>query len=158
MRERGLVTPWSDSKREWILSILDEETRFTISQLSKMGLGKRAISRALKLSRNIVRSVLDSGEAAVPRLQRKARLEDHIEKVRTLHETCDGNLVRVREELTSRHALEIAYSTLTHFCRREGMGAKPRILAGRYHFNPGEEVHHDTSRHEVLLGDKRRKL
>ena len=52
----------------------------------------------------------------------------------------------------------MSYQALTAFCRRHGIGQAPIVPAGRYHFEPGEEVQHDTSPHEVHLGGKRRKV
>jgi hypothetical protein len=47
---------------------------------------------------------------------------------------------------------------LTAFCRRHGIGQTPPAPAGRYHFEPGEEMQHDTSPHELELGGKKRKV
>ena len=64
--------------------------------------------------------------------------------------TCEGNLVRVHEELVAGGAA-LSYSTLTGFCRREEIGQKPKTPVGRYHFEPGQELQHDTSPHKVKL-------
>jgi len=53
---------------------------------------------------------------------------------------------------------EVSYPALTAFCRRHGIGQAPVVAAGRYDFQPGEEVQHDTSPHEVELGGKKRKV
>jgi len=45
----------------------------------------------------------------------------------------------------------LSYSTLTGFCRREGIGQEPKTPVGRYHFEPGQEQQHDTSEHKVKL-------
>ena len=65
--------------------------------------------------------------------------------------------MRVHEELVAGGA-ELSYPALTAFCRRHGIGQAPVIAAGRYDFQPGEEVQHDTSPHEVELGGKKRKV
>ena len=123
--------------------------------LSQKGLGVRAIAKALGVSRNSVRKVLESGELDVPPLQRSERLDSHVARVRELHHSCKGNLVRVHEELVAA-GIDIAYPTLTSFCRRNGIGQKPKVAAGQYHFGPGEEMQHDTSPHDVVVGRKRR--
>ncbi len=79
------------------------------------------------------------------------------QQVLELMTTCKGNLVRVREELAAS-GVNLSYSTLTAFCHRHGIGQPPVVAAGRYEFQPGEELQHDTSPHEVLLGGKRRKV
>ena len=71
--------------------------------------------------------------------------------------TCKGNLVRVHEELVAGGA-ELSYQALTAFCRRHGIGQPPVVPAGRYEFEPGEELQHDTSPHEVELGGRKRKV
>jgi hypothetical protein len=70
---------------------------------------------------------------------------------------CKGNLVRVHEELQAAGAA-LSYQALTAFCRRHGIGQAPIIPAGRYHFEPGEELQHDTSPHQVEIGGKKRKV
>jgi hypothetical protein len=65
--------------------------------------------------------------------------------------------VRVHEELTGGGAA-LSYPALTAFCRRRGIGQSPLVPAGRYHFEPGEEMQHDTSPHWVELGGKKHKV
>jgi hypothetical protein len=64
--------------------------------------------------------------------------------------------VRVHEELTASGAL-LSYQALTAFCRRQCIGQTPIVPAGRYHFEPGVELQHDTSPHEVEVGGKKYK-
>jgi hypothetical protein len=63
--------------------------------------------------------------------------------------------VRVHEELVAVGA-ELSYPALTAFCRRHGIGQAPPVASGQYHFEPGEEMQHDTSPHEVELGGRKR--
>jgi hypothetical protein len=65
--------------------------------------------------------------------------------------------VRVHEELLAGGA-ELSYPALTAFCRRHGIGQTPREAAGHYPFQPGEELQHDTSPHELELAGKKRKV
>ena len=51
----------------------------------------------------------------------------------------------------------MSYPALTAFCRRQGIGQKPIVPSGRYQFEPGEELQHDTSPHEVTIAGKKRK-
>lgn len=101
--------------------------------------------------------MLASGTAEVPEFQRPEKAEPHEELIRQLHTSCEGNLVRVQEELEAR-SINIPYSTLTGFCRRHGIGVKKKRRAGRYHFGPGEEMQHDTSPHDVVVGGRKRRL
>jgi len=53
---------------------------------------------------------------------------------------------------------ELSYPALTAFCRRHGIGQAPLEATGHYCFEPGEELQHDTSPHELELAGKRRKV
>jgi len=130
--------------------MLDRETRIAILRLQREGHGARTIARAVGASRNAVRKVLRSGEADVPELERATTLDAHLETVRGLYDVCDGNLVRVHEELCSKE-VEVGYATLTRFCRDHGIGVTERVPFGRYEFEPGEEMQHDTSPHTVRI-------
>ena len=64
--------------------------------------------------------------------------------------------MRVHEELTASGAV-LSYPALTGFCRRQGIGQTPMVPAGRYHFEPGEEMQHDTSPHDVVVDGRKYK-
>ena len=64
--------------------------------------------------------------------------------------------MRVHEELVSSGAV-LSYQALTGFCRRQGIGQTPIVPAGQYHFEPGVEMQHDTSPHEVEVGGRKYK-
>ncbi|HSP80921.1 MAG TPA: helix-turn-helix domain-containing protein, partial [Myxococcaceae bacterium] len=131
----------------------DRDTRVAILKLLEQGHGVKTIARALSVSKNTVRRVRESGQAEVPRLERPERLGDREELVRSEYVRCNGNLVRVHEELAKQGVVS-SYPALTDFCRRHGIGVKPKRAAGRYHFEPGEEMQHDTSPHRVRIGGK----
>jgi hypothetical protein len=116
---------------------------------------KREIARTLKVSRPTVRKVLRSNSTVVPPLLRPEKAEPYRQQILGLMNTCQGNLVRVREELAASGG-NLSYSTLTAFCHRHGIGQPPVVAAGRYEFLPGEELQHDTSPHEVWLAGKQR--
>ena len=65
--------------------------------------------------------------------------------------------MRVHEELVLAGA-ELSYPALTAFCRRHGIGQEPIVPSGRYHFEPGEELQHDTSPHDVVIGGRKRRV
>jgi hypothetical protein len=88
-------------------------------------------------------------------LEREEKAEPFRDEILRLHGTCKGNLVRVHEELFAA-GCEISYSALTSFCRRQGIGGKPKRPAGHYHFGPGEEMQHDTSPHEIEIDGHKR--
>lgn len=131
--------------------MLDEGLRRAILAMHEKGMGARTIARAMKLSRGAVREVLRAGTSTVPRAERSEKAEPHDADIRELHERCKGNLVRVHEELLLRGAT-LSYQALTGYCRRHGIGYEPQKPAGRYVFEPGEEMQHDTSPHLVSIG------
>ena len=51
----------------------------------------------------------------------------------------------------------MSYQALTAFCRRQGIGQTPVVPSGQYHFEPGVEMQHDTSPHEVEVGGRKYK-
>ena len=65
--------------------------------------------------------------------------------------------MRVHEELLAAGA-ELSYPALTAFCRRHGIGQTAPEAAGHYEFEPGQELQHDTSPHELVLAGKTRKV
>jgi transposase len=137
--------------------MLTQAQRTTILELSTQGVSKREIARVLGISRVAVRKVLRSNSTAVPELQRAEKAEPYRQQILELFDKCKGNLVRVHEELAAAGA-ELSYPALTAFCRRHGIGQAPPVASGQYHFEPGEEMQHDTSPHEVELGGRKRKV
>lgn len=137
--------------------MLDRDTRTAILRLRREGHGIRTIARTVRVSRNAVRRVLSHGTPEVPALEREESLAPHVQRVKQLYRDCKGNRQRVLEEL-GRENIPASYSTLTAFCRRHGIGVKPKRRAGRYSFAPGEETQHDTSPHTVLIDGHRTRL
>jgi hypothetical protein len=118
-------------------------------------LSNRAIAKALGVSRDSVERVIESGTAEVPRLERSEKAGPYHERIIELISTCEGNLVRVHEEL-GQEGCELSYPALTAYCRRHGLGKEPEPRAGQYHFEPGEEMQHDTSPHRVEISEGRK--
>src|SRR6476661_4106688 len=137
--------------------MLSQAQRTTIVELAAQGVSKREIARVLGISRVAVRKVLRSESTQVPELHRAEKAEPHRPQILELFARCKGNLLRVHEELVAAGA-ELSYPALTAFCRRHGIGQVAPEAAGRYHFNPGEEMQHDTSPHELELAGKNRKV
>src|SRR6266478_5339544 len=137
--------------------MLSQAQRTTILELNAQQVSKREIARVLGISRVAVRKVLRSNSTTVPELNRAQKAEPHRQQILELFEKCQGNLVRVHEDLVEGGA-ELSYAALTAFCRRHGIGYVPPTPAGRYDFAPGEEMQHDTSPHELELGGRKRKV
>lgn len=137
--------------------MLDEQVRHAILALAHKGLGTRRIARALKISRSSVRAVRESGDSKAPKVLRPEKAEPFRDQILELYPSCQGNLVRVHEELTKSGAAP-SYQALTGFCRRHQIGRAPKPPAGRYDLVPGEEMQHDTSPYAFPIGGKRRLL
>lgn len=135
--------------------MLDQTTRSAILRLREEGHGTRVIARALGVSRGAVRQVLEDGAAEVPRLERPEKAEPYREQILELYSSCKGNLVRVHEELVATVGAELSYQALTAFCRRHGIGYEAPLPAGRYEFEPAEEMQHDTSPHVADIRGRR---
>lgn len=97
--------------------------------------------------------MLQANTASVPEVERHSRAEPHQEQILELFARCGGNLVRVHEELLAKD-VGLSYPALTAFCRKHGIGHPPPRPSGRYHFEPGEEMQHDTSPHRARIGEK----
>lgn len=130
--------------------MLSYDTRAAILTLHSKKLAVRAIARTLKVSRASVLRVLQQGAAEVPPLERVEQLSTELDRIRELYVSCQGNLVRVHEELAAA-GIKTAYTTLTAFCRRHEIGVIPKQVVGRYEFLPGQEMQHDTSPHHPII-------
>jgi hypothetical protein len=74
--------------------------------------------------------------------------------VRELFGSTKGNVVRV-QEILKEHGHTVAYSTLTRVVRDLDLREDHNVRVGTYTFGPGEEMQHDTSPHQVILGEKK---
>jgi transposase len=135
--------------------MLSKGQRTAILELAAQGVSQRQIARVMKISRRTVRRVIGSKSPEAPAPPRPEKAEAYRQEILGLLTKCKGNLVRVHEELQSSGA-GFSYQALTAFCRRHGIGQKPLVPAGRYHFEAGEEIQHDTSPHQVEIAGKNR--
>ncbi len=136
--------------------MLSQAQRAAILELHEQRVSKREIARVLRVSRLTVRKVLQSNSVSVPEMQRPEKAEPYRQQILELLNSCKGNLVRVHEELEASGAA-MSYQALTAFCRRQGIGQTPPVPSGQYHFEPGVEMQHDTSPHEVEVGGRKYK-
>lgn len=137
--------------------MLDQSTRAAILKLRQQEHSIRGIARAMKLSRGAVREVLRLASEEVPRIVREEKAAPYREEILELYRRCNGNLVRVHEELLASGA-GFSYQALTAFCRRQGIGHEPPRPVGEYVFRLGQEMQHDTSPHKIKFGDELRSV
>lgn len=135
--------------------MLTPDTRIAVLRLHQEGHSLRAIARALVISRDAVRRVIDEGSHARGLVAGKMTLDPRLDRIRELYLSCRGNLVRVYEELGGE-TTGASYASLTRFCRLHGIGVTSKKVVGTWPFAPGEEMQHDTSPHPVVFGTKRK--
>jgi transposase len=131
--------------------MITEETRQAIMSLRERGVPLRQISEILKISRNTVKRVI-RGTWRVP--QRHSPYDELLPLVREAFTATKGNVVRVREILEGQ-GHNVPYSTLTRIVRDLDLREDRQKRAGAYTFGPGEEMQHDTSPHQVIIGEKK---
>jgi len=133
--------------------MLSQSQRAAILEMHVKKQSSRTIARLLKVSRWSVREVLRLNTTEVPALERAEICEPYRQQIIELLPRCKSNLVRVQEELAAIGAT-LSYSALTAFCRRHGIGQEPIVASGRYPFQPGIELQHDSSPHKVEVAGK----
>jgi transposase len=131
--------------------MITEESRQAILSLHGRGVPIRQISQILKISRNTVKQAI-RGARQAPR--RRSRYEDLSSAVREAFVSAKGNVVRVRETLEEK-GHNVPYSTLTRIVRDLELREDRKKRAGAYAFGPGEEMQHDTSPHQAVVGGKK---
>jgi transposase len=131
--------------------MITEETRQAIMSLHQRDVPLRQISEILKISRNTVKRVI-RGTWQVP--QRHSPYDELLPLVREAFTATKGNAVRVREILEGQ-GHDVPYSTLTRIVRDLDLREDRTKRAGAYTFGPGEEMQHDTSPHQVAIGEKK---
>jgi transposase len=131
----------SPSKKQFIL------------EMAAKNAGLREISRTLQVSRNTVREIIRNGDAEHP--EKESKYVEHLPIIKELFKECRGNVVRVAEELDSRHGILIPYQTLTWIIRKFEIRTPKKTRSGEHDFAPGEEMQHDTSPHKIVLGGEK---
>lgn len=128
--------------------MINPQLRQTILGLQQTGKSRRAISKLLGISRNTIRKIIDIGSKFV---QPPKEVEsDLVPLVKEQFLRCQGNVVRVHEILKEEYQQDISYSALTRLVRQHDI-REPKRRSGIYVFEPGEEMQHDTSPHQVML-------
>lgn len=125
--------------------------RNSVLTLHEQGNALREISRVLHLSRNTVRRILREPHPVPPP---EGAIDPALQQQLTeVYARAKGNAVRMGQILGDEYDLHPPYSTLTRWVRQAELRASPK-RSGQYHFEPGQEMHHDTSPHKVEVADK----
>jgi len=138
--------------------MLSQAQRTAILELHAKGVSRHEISRVF--------AGVTSHRAQSPALELPERAGDPAagesraliaKQILELLNSCKGNLVRVHEELLVSGAA-LSYQALTCILPQNRASGKRRLCPpGRYHFEPGVEMQHDTSPHEVEVGGRKYK-
>src|SRR4030067_1764747 len=134
--------------------MITQESKEPIWSLYQRGVQIRQISQILKSPRNTIRRVIRGKWEERP--HRQSPYEELSPIVHEVFKRSEGNVVRVQEILQSEYGRTVPYSTLTRIVRDLDLREdKKKRRSGTYEFGPGQEMQHDTSPHQVLMGDKK---
>jgi transposase len=134
--------------------MIPQETKEAILSLFQRGVQIRQISQILKISRITIRRVIRGKWQQRP--QRPSPYEELSPILQEVFKRSGGNAVRIQEILESEYGRSVPYSTLTRIVRDLDLREdKKKSRSGTYEFGPGQEMQHDTSPHQVLIGDKK---
>src|SRR4030067_2548862 len=137
-----------------MMAMIAQETKEPIWSLYQRGVQIRQISQVLKISRNTIRRVIRGKWQQRP--QRQSPYEELSPIIHEIFKRSEGNAVRVQEILESEYGHNVPYSTLTRIMRDLDLREdKKKRRSGNYEFGPCQEMQHDTSPHQVLIGDKK---
>ncbi|MCP4756976.1 MAG: helix-turn-helix domain-containing protein, partial [Proteobacteria bacterium] len=137
--------------------MIDRDKRAAVFQLHRQGMGKREISRLLRIGRNTVSDIV-AAEGRMPLPTRNDAIDLDGEKPRRIYAECDSRVQRVHEILTEEENIEIGYSTLTRKLREMGLGKQKRPRSQRVPDVAGEEMRHDTTVYFLKIGSGRIKV
>jgi len=137
--------------------MITADKRKAVFLLHQEGVAKRAIARQLRLSRNAVRRIIaQSGQMPPP--IRSPRVVLDPDRLRQLHQECEGYAQRMMEKLREEHGITVKYSTLTRQLRDLGIIGPSPERCQRVPDEPGAEMQHDTSPFTLRVGSQRLRL
>ncbi|MBK7002194.1 MAG: DDE-type integrase/transposase/recombinase [Rhodoferax sp.] len=127
------------------------DIRASVLTLHQQSTGLREISRVLHLSRNTVRGILREPQG----VQTPAHPVNEVtqQQLTEVYARAKGNAVRMAQILADEYKLHPPYSTLTRWVRQAELRQPPK-RSGEYHFEPGQEMQHDTSPHKMEVAGK----
>lgn len=135
--------------------MLDKEIRSAVLTLCAKGHSQREIAKALNISRASVQAVLKKGDSVPAAIEKTSQLDSYRVEIQSWYQECKGNVVRVMEKLKEEKNCEVSYSSLTWFCRKNGIGVQEKVPTRRIVTGPGEEMQHDTSPYTIEIGGKK---
>jgi transposase len=137
--------------------MIDADKRSAVFALHQEGMGRREISRRLRLGRNTVRRIIRQ-QGQLPPAVRAGRVRIDPQLLEALYKECDGRVQRVHEKLVEEERVEVTYPTLTRRLRELGISTPARSRCDQVPDEPGAEMQHDTSVYTIRLDDKPARL
>ena len=139
--------------------MIASEKRKAIYILHQEGMGIREIARKLHVSKNTVKEIIKNNGNPLM-IHRKDAKQVDPELISKLYKDCEGFIYRMHEKLTEEEKVEIGYSTLVRLVHGMGLGINPKTNRrdAKVPDNPGEEMQHDTSPYERMIGGKTIKI
>jgi transposase len=160
------MTTDDSSANGYLARLRGQQRDQTILTLHQQEHSIREIAHLLKVSRNTVRRIIRNppqfyeevdkeGGAEHASLEEKSPNHPIGEHLSDLYITAKGNGVRIMELAQELHGIEISYSTLTRLIRQTQLRQPTPKRSGRYHFEAGAEMQHDTSPHTIEINGKK---
>ena len=131
--------------------MIEQDMRKAIYELHLHGMGKREISRRLKIDRKTVKRIIKE-KGAMPSEKRADAITVDPSLLERLYQECKGYKQRMHEKLVEEEKIAIKYSTLTRLVRKLGIGEAGDSRCDKVPDKPGAEMQHDTSPYRVELG------
>ncbi len=134
--------------------MIEPTKRTAIQVLHNEGMSLREIARRMKVSRNTVhRIIAQQGKPSESLRKDKKDISDEL--LEKLFKQCEKQAQRVHEKLIEEEGISIGYSTLTRLLRERGLRDELQKRCGREPDVPGDEMQHDTSPYQRIIGGKK---
>ena len=130
--------------------MIEADKRKAIYLMHQEGMSLKELVRRFKFSRNTVRKII-RGKGETPVSNRRDKIRIDTDLLGRLYLECDGWIQRVYEKLVEEEGVQVKYSTLTRLIRQLGIGRPPESRCDRVPDQPGAEMQHDTSVHQIEL-------
>jgi len=131
--------------------MIEAEKRKSIFLLHQEGHSEYELARLFHVSRNTVREIVEQ-QGAMPHAIRSDKIRIDAELLRRLYADCDGYVQRVYEKLVEEEGMAVKYSTVTRMLRELGISVPEKQRCDEVPDQPGREMQHDTSPHDVKIG------
>ena len=130
--------------------MIDPQKRKAIYLLHNEGMAIAKIARSLQVDRKTVREIIKQ-KGQVPESTRRDTIELDPQLLIQLYSRCEGYIQRIHEVLEEEHGIRIGYSTLSNKIRQLELGKPKSKRCGQVDDQPGAEMQHDTTIHNVML-------